>query len=69
MHGEVRMRPSVEALEEFRVEAAYYNADLGTQSGAQIISAIRPGSNTAQRCAGRPEFFRESGLPEKAPAA
>jgi len=46
MHGEVRMRPSVEALEEFRVEAAYYNADLGTQSGAQIISAIRPGSNT-----------------------
>jgi hypothetical protein len=45
MHGEVRMRPSVEALEEFRVEAAYYNADLGTQSGAQIISAIRPGSN------------------------
>src|SRR5260370_39245736 len=45
MHGEVRMRPSVEAVEEFRVEAAYYNADLGTQSGAQIISAIRPGSN------------------------
>jgi len=43
MHGEVRMRPSVEALEEFRVEAAYYDADLGTQSGAQIISAIRPG--------------------------
>jgi len=43
MHGEVRMRPSVEALEEFRVEAAYYNADLGTQSGAQVISAIRPG--------------------------
>jgi len=37
------MRPSVEALEEFRVEAAYYDADLGTQSGAQIISAIRPG--------------------------
>jgi len=45
MHGEVRMRPSVEALVEFRVEAGYYNADLGTQSGAQIISAIRPGSN------------------------
>ncbi|HLY39737.1 MAG TPA: carboxypeptidase-like regulatory domain-containing protein, partial [Terracidiphilus sp.] len=45
MHGEVRMRPSVEALAEFRVEAAFYNADLGTQSGAQIISAIRPGTN------------------------
>jgi hypothetical protein len=45
MHGEVRMRPSVEALQEFRVEAGFYNADLGTTSGAQIISAIRPGSN------------------------
>ena len=45
MHGEVRMRPSVEALAEFRVEAGFYGADLGTQSGAQIISAIRPGTN------------------------
>ena len=78
MHGEVRMRPSVEALEEFRVEAGFYYADFGTESGAQIISAIRPGSNRfhgtalrvpAQRRAGRAEFLRESGPPEKAAAA
>ncbi len=45
IHGAVRMRPSVEALQEFKVEAGFYQADLGTESGAQIISAIRPGSN------------------------
>lgn len=45
IHGIVRMRPSVEALQEFKVEAGFYQADLGTESGAQIISAIRPGSN------------------------
>jgi len=45
IHGAVRMRPSVEALQEFKVEAGFYQADLGTESGAQIISAIRPGTN------------------------
>jgi hypothetical protein len=45
IHAAVRMRPSVEALQEFRVEAASYSAEFGTQSGAQIISTIRPGSN------------------------
>lgn len=45
IHGAVRMRPSVEALEEFRVEAGFYSAEFGTESGAQIISAIRPGGN------------------------
>jgi len=45
IHGVVRMRPSVEALQEFKVEAGFYQADLGTESGAQIISAIKPGSN------------------------
>jgi Carboxypeptidase regulatory-like domain len=45
IHAAVRMRPSVEALQEFRVEAASYSAEFGTQSGAQIISTIRAGTN------------------------
>ncbi len=45
IHGVVRMRPSVEALQEFKVESGFYSAEFGTESGAQIISAIRPGSN------------------------
>ena len=46
IHGMVRMRPSVEAVQEFRVEAGWYNAEYGTQSGAQIITSIRPGTNS-----------------------
>jgi hypothetical protein len=46
IHGAVRMRPSVEAIEEFRVEAGWYSAEYGTQSGAQIIATIRPGTNS-----------------------
>ena len=49
IHGAVRMRPSVEALQEFKVEAGFYQADLGTESGAQIISAIRPGTRHHRR--------------------
>ncbi len=45
IHGMVRMRPSVEAIAEFRIEAGWYNAEYGTQSGAQIITSIRPGTN------------------------
>jgi hypothetical protein len=45
IHGAVRMRPSVEAIQEFRVEAGWYSAEYGTQSGAQIIATIRPGTN------------------------
>jgi hypothetical protein len=45
IHGIVRMRPSVEAIQEFRVESGWYSAEYGTQSGAQIIAAIRPGTN------------------------
>ncbi|MGH9660588.1 MAG: carboxypeptidase regulatory-like domain-containing protein, partial [Bryobacteraceae bacterium] len=45
IHAAVRMRPSVEALQEFKVEAGFYSAEFGTQSGAQIISAIKPGGN------------------------
>jgi carboxypeptidase family protein len=45
IHGAVRMRPSVEAIQEFRVESGWYSAEYGTQSGAQIIAAMRPGTN------------------------
>lgn len=45
IHGMVRMRPSVEAIQEFRIEAGWYNAEFGSQSGAQIITSIRPGTN------------------------
>src|SRR5262249_37555165 len=45
MHGVIRMRPSVEAIEEFRVESGWYSAEYGSQSGAQIIAAMRPGGN------------------------
>jgi carboxypeptidase family protein len=45
IHGAVRMRPSVEAIEEFRVEAGWYSAEYGGQSGAQIVATIRPGAN------------------------
>ena len=45
IHGVIRMRPSVEAIEEFRVESGWYSAEYGTQSGAQIIATMRPGTN------------------------
>lgn len=45
IHGAVRMRPSVEAIQEFRVESGWYSAEYGTQSGAQIIATMRPGTN------------------------
>ena len=45
IHGAVRMRPSVEAIEEFKVESGWYSAEYGTQSGAQIIATMRAGTN------------------------
>ncbi len=45
LHASMRLRPSVEALQEFRIESGFYSAEFGTQSGAQVISSIRPGSN------------------------
>jgi hypothetical protein len=46
IHGAVRMRPSVEAIQEFKVESGWYSAQYGTQSGAQIIASMRPGTNS-----------------------
>ena len=45
IHGAVRMRPSVEAIQEFKVESGWYSAEYGTQSGAQIIATMRAGTN------------------------
>jgi hypothetical protein len=45
IHASMRMRPSVEALQEFKVESGFYSAEFGTQSGAQIVASIRPGGN------------------------
>ena len=60
IHGAVRMRPSVEAIEEFRVEAGWYSAEYGTQSGAQIVATIRPGTNAFHGTAF--EFLRNNVL-------
>src|SRR5258708_2156811 len=60
IHGAVRMRPSVEAIEEFRVEAGWYSAEYGTQSGAQIVATIRPGANAFHGTAF--EFLRNNVL-------
>jgi len=45
IHAAIRMRPSVEALQEFKVVSGFYSAEFGTQSGAQIVASIRPGTN------------------------
>ena len=45
LHASMRLRPSVEALQEFKIESGFYSAEFGTQSGAQIVSSIRPGTN------------------------
>jgi hypothetical protein len=37
--------PSIEAIEEFRVQSAVYSAEYGTKSGAQINVAIKSGAN------------------------
>src|SRR5947209_9675605 len=60
MHGVIRMRPSVEAIEEFRVESGWYSAEYGTQSGAQIVATIRPGANAFHGTAF--EFLRNNVL-------
>ena len=41
----VSVRPSVEALEEFKVQTANFSAEFGNYSGAQINMALRSGSN------------------------
>ena len=63
IHGEVRMRPSVEALEEFQVEAGFYKADLGTRKrradhfgdspGIERVSRHRCSSFCATTCSTR----------------
>jgi len=37
--------PSIEAIEEFKVQSAVYSAEYGVNSGAQINVAIKSGTN------------------------
>src|SRR5215470_16894499 len=38
--------PSIEAIEEFKVQSAVYSAEYGVNSGAQINVAIKSGTNS-----------------------
>jgi hypothetical protein len=38
--------PSIEAIEEFKIQSAVYSAEFGMNSGAQISVAIKSGTNT-----------------------
>ncbi len=41
----VAFTPSIEAIEEFRVQSGSYSAEYGTNSGAQLTIALRSGTN------------------------
>src|SRR6266851_5120081 len=38
--------PSIEAIEEFKVQSAVYSAEFGVNSGAQVSVAIKSGTNS-----------------------
>ncbi|MEX2260716.1 MAG: TonB-dependent receptor [Bryobacteraceae bacterium] len=44
-HSAMLYTPSVEAVEEFKVQSAVYSAEYGMNSGAQINLAIKSGTN------------------------
>jgi hypothetical protein len=39
------LRPSIDALQEFRVQTGQYSAEFGMQSGAQVNLVLKPGTN------------------------
>src|SRR5581483_1776775 len=41
----VPFTPSPEAIEEFKVQAGTYSAEYGTKAGAQLVMALRAGTN------------------------
>ena len=45
LHSAMLYVPSVEALEEFKVQSAVYSAEYGMNSGAQVNLAIKSGTN------------------------
>ncbi|MBI3694627.1 MAG: TonB-dependent receptor [Acidobacteria bacterium] len=52
--------PSIEAIEEFKIQSAVYSAEFGMNSGAQISVAIKSGTNTLHGTAY--EFIRNNAL-------
>ena len=54
------IQPSIEALQEFKVETNAYSAEFGRSSGATVNGAIRSGSNAIHGSAY--DFFRNDAL-------
>ena len=52
--------PSIEAIEEFKIQSAVYSAEFGMNSGAQISVAIKSGTNSFHGTAY--EFIRNDKL-------
>jgi hypothetical protein len=56
----VTFTPSIEAVEEFKVQSGSYSAEYGTNSGAQLTIVLRSGTNQYHGTAF--EFFRNDVL-------
>src|SRR5437016_6121688 len=54
------VQPSIEALQEFKIQTNAYSAEFGRSSGAVVNAAIRSGSNTVR--GSMYEFFRNDAL-------
>src|SRR5205085_12134255 len=44
-HSAMLFSPSIEAIEEFKIQSAVYSAEFGMNSGAQANLAIKSGTN------------------------
>src|SRR4029453_19186168 len=58
------LRPSIDAIEEFRVQTGNYSAEYGFQSGAQVSLVMRSGTNNLHGTLF--EFFRNEKLDARA---
>ena len=54
------VQPSIEALQEFKIQTNAYSAEFGRSSGAVVNATIKSGSNTVRGSVY--EFFRNDGL-------
>ncbi len=59
-HSAMLFSPSIEALEEFKIQSAVYSAEYGMNSGAQANLAIKSGTNQFHGTAF--EFLRNNAL-------
>jgi len=57
------VNPSVDAIEEFRIQGSTYDAEYGRSGGSQVNVALKSGSNTVH--GGLFEFLRNSSLDAK----